>query len=350
MSVFCFHASDASKTPTFNNTETRYQTGLKNLWDITLAYVKTKRDAPTPPAQFPVQPITQEQLASTAAQPTLYRLGHSSVLLQLDGKLLLLDPVFGERASPVSWAGPKRFHPVPITAEDLPEIDAVIISHDHYDHLDKATIAALQHKTKRFIVPLRVGEHLTRWGVDKSHITELDWWQSTQLDSLEITAAPTQHFSGRGLFDRDKTLWASWALRGQQARVYFSGDSGYFTGFKEIGERLGPFDLTLIETGAYNPLWHAIHMLPEESVQAHVDLQGKIMISVHNSTFDLALHDWHEPYVRAEKAAALQGVSLITPMIGAPVTITSPYGDTAWWQQLMTEQRVTPQAPYPASS
>ncbi|MCL4151376.1 UNVERIFIED_CONTAM: hypothetical protein GTU68_000392, partial [Idotea baltica] len=254
-------------------------------------------------------PLTAELLNQDKSD-SVFRLGHSTILLRIDLDLILFDPVFSDRASPVQWMGPKRFHQPPISIEQLPDIKAVVISHDHYDHLDKQAISDLDKKVEFFITPLKVGQHLRDWGIDDAKITELAWWQSTQVDTLKITAAPAQHFSGRGLFDKDETLWASWVIEGWESKIYFSGDSGYFGGFKEIGERLGPFDLTFIETGAYNTLWPDIHMFPEQSLQAHLDLQGEVMVPIHNGTFDLSLHNWHEPLQQITELAAEKDVTL----------------------------------------
>ena len=254
--------------------------------------------------------------------------------MKLDGKLVMTDPVFSDRASPVQWAGPKRFHQTPITLQDLPSIDVVVISHDHYDHLDKASIKELGDKVGTFLVPLKVGQLLVNWGVPKERVVELDWWESHSVDGIEYTLTPTQHFSGRGLTDRDTTLWGSWVINAQQNKVFFSGDSGYFNGFKEIGERYGPFDFTMIETGAYNDLWSAIHMFPEQSVQAHIDVQGKVMMPIHNSTFDLSMHDWNEPMQRALDISEERGVTLVSPEIGQRLALAEPQPVKAWWQYL----------------
>ncbi len=337
MSVGLF-TSCATQPKKFQNTEIDYKAGLGKMAEIIGAYVRTERVAPVPKAPIPLQSITKEVLTKNENQPTIYRLGHSSVLIRLDGEYVLTDPVFSERASPVQWMGPKRFHPLPLSLQDLPALKAVLISHDHYDHLDKTSVRILDKKVERFIVPTGVGAYLREWGVASNKITELAWWQSLSLGSLQFTATPAQHFSGRGLTDRDTTLWASWVIAGREARIFFSGDSGYFGGFQEIGERLGPFDLTLIETGAYNDLWSEIHMKPEESVQAHLDLRGRVMVPIHNSTFDLALHDWFEPLERALAAAEVHGSTVLTPIIGAPVNVLAPQITQTWWREMLMDK------------
>jgi len=316
---------------TFINTEINHTTSTSDYYDMIKAYWNDKRDQATPNFNIPVIALIDELLAPDESD-ILFRLGHSSILLRVDRNLILFDPVFSERASPVQWMGPKRFHQPPISIEQLPKIKAVIISHDHYDHLDKHAIVELDKKVEFFITPLKVGKHLESWGIDKSKITELNWWQSTQIDSLKITATPSQHFSGRGLFDKDETLWASWTIKGDESNIYFSGDSGYFGGFKEIGERLGPFDLTLIETGAYNELWPEVHMFPEQSLQAHADLKGDVMLPIHNGTFDLSLHNWNEPLKRITELAADKEVIVLTPKFGERVNVKTPERTLFhWW-------------------
>jgi len=315
----------------FTNTEINHTTSASDYYDMIKAYWNDKRDQATPNFDIPVIALIDELLAPDESD-ILFRLGHSSILLRVDRNLILFDPVFSERASPVQWMGPKRFHQPPISIEQLPKIKAVIISHDHYDHLDKHAIVELDKKVEFFITPLKVGKHLESWGIDKSKITELNWWQSTQIDSLKITATPSQHFSGRGLFDKDETLWASWTIKGDESNIYFSGDSGYFGGFKEIGERLGPFDLTLIETGAYNELWPEVHMFPEQSLQAHADLKGDVMLPIHNGTFDLSLHNWNEPLKRITELAADKEVIVLTPKFGERVNVKTPERTLFhWW-------------------
>lgn len=320
----------------FVNGEKAYKSGLSDLFRIIAAYLGAKREAPVPKEAIPLAPITAAELADPS--PRLYRLGHSTVLIKLDGKYLLTDPVFAERASPFRAFGPKRFHQSPIALKDLPALDAIVLSHDHYDHLDSDAIRYLAKTEARFFVPLGLGKRLTKLGVAASRIDELDWWQSARLGSIELTATPAQHFSGRGLFDRDQTLWASWAIRGEQARVFFSGDSGYFPGFAEIGERLGPFDVTLMETGAYNELWRDIHMMPEESLQAHLDVKGLVMVPIHNGTFDLALHDWFEPLERIRALAWERSVKIATPIFGEALSLQTPGQGREWWNLAMVEQ------------
>ncbi|MCG9624794.1 MBL fold metallo-hydrolase [Vibrio mediterranei] len=314
------------------NTELEYQSSFSDIVKIMKSYFTTERDAPTPTFDLPVHVMTSEQLLGEQ-QDVVYRLGHSSVIMKLDGQLVMADPVFSDRASPVQWAGPKRFHKTPISLEDLPQIDVVIISHDHYDHLDKASVKALVDKVNHFVVPLKVGDYLVKWGVPKNKITELAWWESHEVNGITYTLTPTQHFSGRGLTDRDSTLWGSWVINSLQANVFFSGDSGYFGGFAEIGEKYGPFDFTMIETGAYNKLWSQIHMFPEESVQAHIDVKGKVMMPIHNSTFDLSMHDWHEPMNRALEISQERGVTMVSPEIGQRLEIHNPAPVKQWWNQ-----------------
>jgi L-ascorbate metabolism protein UlaG (beta-lactamase superfamily) len=267
----------------------------------------------------------------------LARLGHSSFLLKLHGKTWLVDPVFSDRCSPVQWMGPKRFHPVPLDATALPAIEGVVISHDHYDHLDLNTINDLKGKVAQFIVPLGVGARLQESGVAKEKIQEFDWWQGTQIGNIKITATPAQHFSGRSLNDRDKTLWASWVFEstganGSTAKLFYSGDTGYSTDFKKIGDKFGPFDFTLMETGAYDAQWPGVHMTPEETAQAHVDVRGKVLIPVHNGTFDLAFHPWKEPFERITKIGVERQLAVATPEMGVVMTLGQPHPQTRWWE------------------
>ena len=259
-------------------------------------------------------------------------LGHSAIYLEIDGRRLLLDPMLGKAASPLPIFG-KRFalsHDIDLAK--VPKVDAVLISHDHYDHLDHETITTIDGRVGHYYVPLGVGAHLRRWGIAEERITELDWWERADIHGIRITATPAQHFSGRGLTDRNRTLWASYAIEGRHARVFFSGDGGYGPHFKEIGERLGPFDLTMMECGQYNEKWHAIHSFPEESVQANLDLRGGSMLPIHWGSFTLAPHPWTEPAERVRTAAAEAGVPLLTPLIGERVIPSRKTVSRRWWK------------------
>lgn len=268
----------------------------------------------------------------------LVKLGHSTVLMRLDDQWLITDPMFSDRASPFRFVGPKRFHAPALLIDNLPRLSAVIISHDHYDHLDEHSIKAIDSRTERFIVPSRVERHLLEWGIAAEKITVLDWWESIQIENISITATPSQHFSGRWLNDRNETLWASWAITGKKHKVFFSGDTGYFDGFKTIGERLGPFDITLMEAGAYNEMWANIHLFPAQTLQAHRDLNGKHMIPIHNSTFNLAFHPWFEPLESLDKQAQ-QSDNMLTPAFGEVVYLANPQKTEKWWQTLLPWHR-----------
>jgi L-ascorbate metabolism protein UlaG (beta-lactamase superfamily) len=240
--------------------------------------------------------------------------------------------MLGQVASPVSFMGPERFNDkLPIALEDLPFIDAVLYSHDHYDHLDYGTVLKIKDKVGHWFTALGMGSHLKRWGVDSKKITELDWWQESEFMGLKLAATPARHFSGRGFGDRFKTFWNSWVVIGQHQKLYFSGDGGYSKGFKEIGDKYGPFDLCLIECGAYNEAWQDIHMMPEESAQACVDLQGRLMMPIHWGAFSLALHDWTDPVQRLSIKAEELGVKLVTPLIGEEVIVPVFLPNDAWW-------------------
>jgi len=262
--------------------------------------------------------------------------GHSSFILRIDGKTLLFDPVFNDNVSPVPFFGRKRFSKnYVVNPEDLDTIDAIIISHDHYDHLDYSSIKKLKDKTKRFITPLGVASHLRSWNIPEDKITELNWWQKTQIDSIQLVLTPSQHFSGRGLSDRNTTLWGSWTILGTKNKIYFSGDGGYGPHFSEIGEKYGPFDLALMECGQYNQKWHDIHMFPEETLQASKDIGAKNVLPVHWGAFTLALHDWTDPVERAVKVAKEQNIHLITPTIGQNLIIDSLSNlkTSKWWEE-----------------
>ncbi len=290
-----------------------------------------EKNRQTPDGPIPAQPVDLtlfNQKSDTGLNSTW--IGHSSLLINISGYRILTDPVFETK---VSIVGPTRYNgDAPLDPDELPDIDVVIISHDHYDHLNKASILKLVEKTRLFITPLAVGARLFDWGVPKEKILEMDWWETHNFDgTLTITATPAQHFSGRGMLDRNKTLWASWVIHTPEFNIFFSGDSGYFDGFKAIGERFGPFDMTFMECGAYDKLWHGVHMFPEETVKAHLDLKGNLLHPIHWGTFNLALHPWHDPMNRVEKAAQKHNITLVTPIAGQTIEYDSgTYGD-AWW-------------------
>ena len=282
-------------------------------------------------------PVVEFDAAAWASVPdsaiAVCWFGHSSLLLKVEGRTFLCDPVFGERASTFSFAGPKRFAYVRhMDVDQLPPIDAVLLSHDHYDHLDHETIVRL--KDQRFIAPLGVGAHLEHWGVPADSIVEKDWWESVELGAVKLTLAPSRHFSGRGMTNRFSTLWGSWVLQGRSKRVYFGADSGYSPSFKEIGERFGLFDLALLECGAYNERWPEIHMMPEETAQAAVDVGARVLMPIHWGKFSLAMHPWKEPVTRVEAKAAELGITLLTPRIGRIVNGPDLGLSERWWAEL----------------
>src|SRR5215469_7022645 len=248
-------------------------------------------------------------------------MGHSSMLVEIDGVSLLIDPVWDERASPVRWMGPKRFFSAPLKLDELPAIDVVLISHDHYDHLGESTIRTLavmeSIKDAEWVTSLGVGEILEQYGVKGRHITELDWTQSVGDESLEITALPSRHFSGRGMFNRFETLWSSFVLMGPKHKVYFGADSGWWPGFQEIGAEYGPFDLTMLEIGAYNELWEAIHLGPDNAVRVFEEMGGAgLVMPIHWGLFDLALHSWRQPIERFMKVVDEKGIKVWAPEPG----------------------------------
>jgi L-ascorbate metabolism protein UlaG (beta-lactamase superfamily) len=260
-------------------------------------------------------------------------LGHSTVLLEIDGQRVLTDPVWGERASPVTFAGPKRFQPVPVALDALPALDAVVISHDHFDHLDLPTILGLAKLDVPFVTSLGVGAHLEAWGVPADRITELDWWERVELrGGLTISAAPSQHFSGRTLGGRNLTLWSSLVMRGPRHAVFFSGDTGLTPEYGEIRQRLGPFDLVMLEVGAFHPAWGDIHLGPENALQALTLLGGGTFLPVHWGTFNLAMHAWDEPAETLLRLAPSRDAHLVMPRLGEPVEPSRAERVTPWWR------------------
>jgi L-ascorbate metabolism protein UlaG (beta-lactamase superfamily) len=258
--------------------------------------------------------------------------GHSSFLLNMDGKIVLVDPVFSVSASPFSFLI-KRFQKLALELHELPEIDYILISHDHYDHLDTPTVKYFINKKTKFITPLGVGSHLMGWGVDKDRIIEKDWWETASFDGIDFIATPAQHFSGRDGFDDNQTLWASWVLKSKNHNIYFSGDSGYDKHFKDIGDRYGPFDIAFLENGQYDKRWPNVHMFPKEAVLAFKDLNAKKLFPIHWGMFQLALHSWYDPIQKILKLAEDEGIPLIVPKLGEIVTLGKYNKVDQWWNE-----------------
>ncbi|MEQ6121466.1 MBL fold metallo-hydrolase [Reichenbachiella sp. MALMAid0571] len=347
-------------SPQFGGKPTREQ---KAIYQQSKHYVKDKfvNEVPTPmdmrmsqyvsligkyfsgvPNQAPQNPLPVQKIDSLDIvnhPDTLTRVtwfGHSAFLLEIQGQNILLDPMFGDAPAPHPWLGKKRFsNGLPIEIEKLPKIDAVIFSHDHYDHLDYGSIMKLKDKVKKFYVPLGLGAHLIEWGVAAENIHELNWWDEIKHEGLVFACTPARHFSGRGLGDRFSTLWASWAILGTSQKIYFSGDSGYNDHFKAIGEKYGPFDFAMMECGQYNELWHNIHMMPEETAQAAVDVKAKLMMPIHWGSFVLALHTWQDPVERVFKKATDLNQPIVIPQIGNPIVLEkNELPDSDWWRGL----------------
>ena len=265
-------------------------------------------------------------------------LGHSTVLIEIDGLRLLTDPGWGPRASPSRLAGPKRFQPVPIPLRAMPPVDLVVVSHDHYDHLDYPTVRELAKRQVPFVTSLGVGAHLEAWGVNPALITELDWWESHRFarGGLTLTAAPSQHFSGRGLKDRNATLWSSFVLRSEHHAVFFSGDTGLTTEYELIRDRLGPFDLVMLEVGAYHPAWGDIHLGPHNALKALALLGGGAFLPVHWGTFSLAMHAWDQPAEALLSVGEKSGVQLMMPRLGEAIEPAHAKRPEPWWRAVDT--------------
>jgi L-ascorbate metabolism protein UlaG (beta-lactamase superfamily) len=262
--------------------------------------------------------------------------GHSAYLMQLDGKLIFVDPMLANSYSPVLGIGGRRFNQqIPFAIEDVDSIAIVLITHNHYDHLNRQSILRLKDKVSHFVVPRGLSSLLMRWGIEQTRIHELAWWQTVQVEGFSITGTPAQHFSGRGLRDRNATLWCSYVVESDNRNVYCGGDSGYGGHFAEIGQKYGPFDLAVLECGQYDDRWASVHMRPEETVQAHLDLQSKLLLPVHWAGFTLAFHDWDDPIKRVVQAAKNANIPIATPLIGEPVRIgITEILIKTWWNNL----------------
>jgi L-ascorbate metabolism protein UlaG (beta-lactamase superfamily) len=307
---------------------------VNDLWgSVTGAFNASADGSPS----LPVPTVRGGHERFATPPPTGLRvtwLGHSTLLVEVDGYRILTDPVWGERVSPLSAVGPKRWYEPLLSLGELPRLDAVVISHDHYDHLDEPTLSAMKDWDTTFIVPLGVGAHLVYWGVPAERIVELDWWERTKVKGLEIVATPARHASGRLVIDTHATLWASYALIGPTHRVWFSGDTGMFPAMRDIGERLGPFDLTMIEAGAYGSAWPDWHLGPEQAVTAHQWVRGRVMLPVHWGLFNLAFHGWTEPAERVLAAARRSGVTAVIPKPGQSFEPGALPTFERWWPDL----------------
>jgi len=306
---------------------------LKNdMWGAVTAFGEASphRTPEKPVPTVAVDPRLFERPPATGLRVTW--LGHSCFLVEIDGRRILIDPIWGERSSPFGWMGPRRFYAPPLALADLPPLDAVVISHDHYDHLDHATIVGLEKLRVTFVVPLGVGSHLAYWGVPQARIVELDWWDRHALGDLEIVATPARHASGRGPTPGgNQTLWAGFALVGKEHRAWYSGDTGLFPGLGAIGERLGPFDVTMIEAGAYARWWPDWHIGPEQAVLAHGLVRGRVLLPAHWGLFNLARHSWTEPVERLLAAAEKAGATVVVPRPGQSVEPGASPALERWW-------------------
>ncbi|MEU3493486.1 MBL fold metallo-hydrolase [Kitasatospora cineracea] len=326
-------ASPQYRDGVFHNAPSEVSAGAPGRPDsATLRRMLFEKEGRVPAAPVPLAVPEVSGGASEGVAVTWF--GHASALLELDGCRVLVDPIWSDRCSPSQLTGPKRLHPVPVELAELPQVDAVLISHDHYDHLDMATVRRLvELQSAPFAVPLGIGGHLRRWGVPEHRIIELDWDETCTLGELTLTLTAAHHFSGRSLA-RNTTLWGSWVVAGPERKVFFTGDSGYFEGFARIGEQHGPFDAALMAIGAYDDAWADIHLNPEEAVRAHLELRGGLLLPIHWCTFNLAPHRWAEPVERLLAEAKAQAVPLAVPRPGQRVEVANPPELDGWWEAL----------------
>ncbi len=307
---------------------------LRDMGKGIVEYLKSQPNT-TPKEDVPVTKTDSTSIVNYNGPARLIWFGHSSFILQIEGKIVLIDPMLGPVPAPHPLLGGKRFSKeLPLDIEKLPAIDAVLISHDHYDHLDYGSIKKLKDKVKMFYSPLGVGVHLQEWGIETERIVELDWWEETNVEALNFKCTPAQHFSGRGFSDRAKTLWCSWIIKSNSKNIFFSGDSGYADHFKEIGEKFGPFDFAMMECGQYNEKWPEIHMFPEETAQAGLDVKAKKIMPIHWGAFKLAMHTWTDPVERITKKAKELNIQVVTPKIGEPIYLgNEDVLPNEWWRE-----------------
>lgn len=328
------------KSPNYRGTKFQYPLETKMFTPSPGSWITALREyVQRKPRLKPDRPLPQVQLTRQMIEAlqddTVVWFGHSALLLQMGGVRMLLDPMLGDAPSPIG--GGKRFNrELPFgSLDELPPIDAIVLSHDHYDHLDYDTIRQLKDRVGRFIGPLGIRCHLERWGVAPGQIEETDWWEELELQGVRLACTPARHFSGRSLFKQGGGgLWCSWVIATPEKRVYFSGDSGYGPHFQEIGEKYGPFDLTFMECGQYDDRWGDIHMFPAQTARAHLEVRGNVLMPIHWGAFSLAMHSWYDPVRQLTEEAKQRGIPLTTPKLGEPVQIgaSEPYPTEAWWQ------------------
>ncbi len=293
-----------------------------------------ERKAREPKELIPVVPFNKDDFLAPSDKAKIIWYGHSAVLMRIDNKTILIDPMLGPNASPIAPFATKRYSENTLELiDDFPDIDLLLMTHDHYDHLDLDSIKKLIPKVKHYFVALGVGRHLIGWGVEESKITEFDWWDNQSFEDISITFTPSRHFSGRGLTDRAKSLWGGWVFKTPNERIYWSGDGGFGQHFKEVGERLGPFDFGMMECGQYDENWHQIHMYPEEAIQAAIDAGVQKAMAVHWAGFALAQHTWKDPIERFTAEAIKQNLSILTPQIGEQFSYPSGPENT-WWTKM----------------
>ena len=315
-----------------NIEETTMNVNIRTIPKILYKQFCNKKDR-TPHTPLNIIPFNKKEFEKASDSSSFIWFGHSVLLLRMNDLNILIDPMFGTDAAPIAPFQIKRFSENTLELiDELPAIDLVLLSHDHYDHLDYDSILKLKSKVKEFYVALGVKRHLVKWGIDANSITEFDWWNTSVFKDISITFTPTRHFSGRGLADKAKSLWGGWSLITPNEKIWFSGDSGYGKHFKEIGKQLGPFDFAFMECGQYNENWHQIHMFPEESVQAAIDVQVKTIMPVHWAGFALAHHSWTEPVERFTAAADKQDIKYIVPQLGEIVTINTAKESFFWYK------------------
>ncbi|MEN9307781.1 MAG: hypothetical protein RL173_1713 [Fibrobacterota bacterium] len=321
------------RSPQWKDGKFRNPEPMKNDFWLALKGNFTKSPITVPPKPLPVVQVDSRQfLTPPASGLRVTWLGHSTNILEIDGHRFLLDPVWAKRSSPVQWAGPSRWYEPLIALDSLPALDAVLISHNHFDHLDRGVVEGLKKRDPRYVVGLGLGETLEKWGVPAHRITELDWWDSAHVGEVEIVSTPARHASGRGLFDQGKTLWMGFAIKADSHSVYYSGDTGPFQAATEIGKRLGPFDFTLIECGQYDPAWPDWHMAPEQSLSLHKAVRGKVMMPVHWGLFRLAYHSWKDPVERLLAANSDGSATIVVPRPGQSIEPTERQELSKWWE------------------